>query len=184
MAQRLLSARLAARVQQVPVASAGLLGDGRRPPAEVISVMAARGLDVTGHRSRAVTPADLAAAGLVIGLTREHARHAAVLAPEAWPRVFTLRELVRRGGQTGPRSAGEPLAGWLVRVADGRDRRDLLGRDVADDVPDPYGGALAGYQAAAELLDGLTRDLAALCWPVSVARTDTTGPHGPARRTG
>lgn len=184
MAQRLLSARLAARGQPVAVTSAGLLGGGRPPPPEVISVMAARGLDVAGHRSHAVTGADLAAAGLVIGLTREHARHAAVLSPEAWPRVFTLRELVRRGGQAGPRSADEPLAGWLARVADGRDRRDLLGSSFADDVPDPYGGPPAGYRATVELLSELTRDLVALCWPVSVARTDTPGPPGPGRGTG
>ena len=55
MAQAMLSARLAARGVAVPVASAGLLGEGRPPPPEVVSVMAARGIDVTGHRSRIVT---------------------------------------------------------------------------------------------------------------------------------
>jgi protein-tyrosine phosphatase len=164
MAQRLLSARLAARGAPVLVTSAGLVGGGRPPPAEVVAVMAARGIDVTAHRSRLVNAADLAAADLVLGLAREHVRHATVLLPDAWPRAFTLRELVRRGRQAGPRAPAEPLGDWLARTAAVRRRRDLLGRNPLDDVADPYGGPLAGYQAAAGVLGELTRDLAALCW--------------------
>jgi protein-tyrosine phosphatase len=165
MAQAILSARLAARDIPAVVSSAGQLADGLPPPAEVISVMAARGADVAGHRSRLVTGADLAAADLVLGMAREHVRHATVLLPEAWPRAFTLRELVRRGAQAGPRPPGEPLGDWLARAAAARTRRDLLGRGGDDDVADPFGGPLPGYQATATLLDGLTRDLVTLCWP-------------------
>jgi protein-tyrosine phosphatase len=165
MAQAMLSSRLAARGVTVPVASAGLLAGGRRPPAEVISVMAARGIDVTGHRSRTVTAADLATADLILGLAREHVRHAAVLAPEAWPRAFTIRELLRRGLRAGPRAAGQPLGDWLTRAARGRGRVDLLGSSPADDVADPAGGPAPGYQVTAVLLDRLTRDLADLGWP-------------------
>jgi protein-tyrosine phosphatase len=164
MTQGLLSARLAGHGQPVPVTSAGLLPGGQPPPAEVVTVMAARGIDVAGHRSRPVTADDLAAAALVVGLAREHVRHCVVLAPEAWPRAFTLRELVRAGRTAGPRAPGEPLSDWLARAAGSRTRRDLLGSSLADDVADPYGGPLAGYQATADLLDGLTRDLAALGW--------------------
>jgi protein-tyrosine phosphatase len=165
MAQALLSARLAARGVTVPVASAGLLGGGRPPPPEVISVMAGRGIDVTGHRSRLVTVDDLTAADLILGLSREHVRHAAVLLPAAWPRAFTIRELLRRGQQAGPRAPGEPLGDWLARAAGDRARRDLLGASPADDVADPAGGPLRGYQATADLLDRLTRDLVELGWP-------------------
>ena len=165
MAQALLTARLAARGVAVPVASAGLLGDGRPPPPEVVSVMAARGLHVTGHRSRVVTADDLAAADLILGLTREHVRHAAVLEPDAWPRVFTLRELLRRGRQAGPRAPGEPLGHWLTRAADGRRRADLLGSHPADDVADPAGGPLREYRATADTLERLARDLVELGWP-------------------
>src|SRR5216684_6411372 len=153
MAQALLSARLAARGVTVPVSSAGLLVSGRRPPPEVISVMAARGIDVTSHRSRIVTPDDLAAADLILGLAREHVRHAAVLLPAAWPRAFTIRELLRRGRQAGRRAPGEPLGDWLTRAADGRARADILGSSPADDVADPAGGPLPGYQVTAALLD-------------------------------
>jgi protein-tyrosine phosphatase len=165
MAQAMLSRRLTAQGASVRVASAGLLAGGRQPPPEVISVMAAREIDVAGHRSRRVTAADLAAADLIVGLSREHVRHAVVLVPQSWPRAFTLRELLRRGLRAGARAHGQSLGTWLARAAGDRSRRDLLGGGRADDVPDPYGGPLAGYQATARLLDGLTRDLAALAWP-------------------
>ncbi len=163
MAQGLLSARLAGRPAPVSVTSAGLLAGGQQPPAEAVAVMAARGIDIAGHFSRRVTTADLAAADLVLGMAREHARHASVLLPECWPRTFTLSELLRRGRRAGPRVPGEPLGHWLDRVGRDRSRRDLLGTGPGDDVPDPCGGPLAGYQATAGLLDRLTSDLIALC---------------------
>lgn len=176
MAQALLSARLTARGITVPVASAGLLADGRRPPSEVISVMAARGIDVADHRSRTVTADDLATADLILGLAREHVRHAAVLLPEAWPRAFTVRELLRRGRQAGVRAPGEKLGDWLTRAADGRGRVDILGASPADDVADPAGGPLPRYQATADLLDRLTRDLVDLGWPRPGAARESPGP--------
>ncbi len=69
------------------------------------------------------------------------------------------------GTAAGARAPGEPLGDWLARAGAGRSRRELLGSGAGDDVPDPYGGPLGGYQAAADLLDRLTRDLVALCWP-------------------
>jgi protein-tyrosine phosphatase len=163
MAQALLSARLAERRAPVSVTSAGLLASGQPPPAEAVAAMAARGIDIAGHLSRRVAVADLAAADLVLGMAREHARHAAVLLPGCWPRTFTLSELLRRGREAGPRAPGEPLADWLARAGRGRSRPELLGSGPGDDVPDPYGGPLAGYQATASLLDRLTRDLVAQC---------------------
>lgn len=163
MAQAMLSARLAERPARVSVASAGLLAGGQRPPAEAVAVMAARGIDIAGHVSRRVTAADLAAADLVLCMTREHARHASVLRPECWPRSFTLFELLRRGQRADARAPGEPLGDWLARAGRDRSRHDLLGSGPGDDVPDPYGGPLAGYQATASLLDRLTSDLVALC---------------------
>ena len=163
MAQAMLSARLAERPPPLSVTSAGLLAGGRRPPAEVVAVMAARGVDVAGHVSRRVTAADLAAADLVLGMAREHARHAVVLRSECWPRTFTLSELLRRGRRAGARAPGEPLGDWLARAGRDRGRHDLLGCGQYDDVPDPYGGPLAGYQATASLLDRLTSDLVAQC---------------------
>jgi protein-tyrosine phosphatase len=137
----------------------------RQPPAEVLAVMNARGYDVTRHRSRPVTPEELAGADLVLGMAREHVRHAVVLVPDVWPRAFTLGELVRRGQEAGARAPGEPLGDWLARAAGGRNRRDLLGSSPADDVADPTGGTARGFEVTADLLDRLTGNLADLCWP-------------------
>jgi protein-tyrosine phosphatase len=167
MAEPLLAARLAVFGAPVSVRSAGIAGLDAPPPAAAITALAVRGHDIAGHRGRTVRPADLAAADLVLGMTREHVRHAVVLLPAAWPRTFTLRDLVRRGRETGPRMPGEPLSGWLARAGRGRDRRDLLGSSAEDDVADPFGGPARDYEATAALLDQLTRDLAGLAWGLS-----------------
>ena len=167
MAEALLSAELAARGVPAAVSSAGIVAEGQPPPAEVLAVMTARGCDVTRHRSRLVVREDLARADLVLGMAREHVRHAAVLLPDVWPRAFTLRELVSRGREAGARVPGEQVGEWLTRVASGRSRRDLLGGGTALDVSDPIGGPPRGYEATADLLDRLTWDLTALCWPAA-----------------
>jgi hypothetical protein len=65
----------------------------------------------------------------------------------------------------GARLPGEQVGEWLARVSAGRSRRDLLGSGTAHDVADPIGGPLRGYEVTADLLDQLTGDLVALCWP-------------------
>jgi protein-tyrosine phosphatase len=164
MAAALLRQRLAARGVPVAVRSAGLLPGGRPPPPEVIAVMAGHGTDVSGHRSTQATAADLAGAGLILAMARAQLRQAIVLDPGAWPRAFTLRELVRRGQAAGRRQAGESLAGWLGRVHAGRQRLALLGESAADDVADPMGGPRAGYDGTAAQLAGLADRLTELCW--------------------
>jgi protein-tyrosine phosphatase len=175
MAEALLSGHLAARSAPAAVSSAGMLARGQPTPAEVRAVMTPRGCDVTGHRSRLVAREDLVRADLVLGMAREHVRHAAVLLPGVWPRAFTLKELIGRGREAGARVPGEQVGEWLARVASGRTRRDLLGSGTAFDVSDPAGGPPRGYEVTADLLDGLTRDLAALCWPGDWSRTAPAG---------
>jgi protein-tyrosine-phosphatase len=168
MAQALLARHLSgSRTSEVMVRSAGLFRDGEPPAPEVTSTLAARGLDISGHRSHRVTKADLAWADLVLGMSREHVRHAVVTAPDTWSRAFTLKELVRRGEETGPRMPAEPLAEWLARVHAGRERVALLGDSRADDVADPTGGPPQAYTDTVALLDELVRRLAGLCWGLS-----------------
>jgi protein-tyrosine phosphatase len=165
MAQAMLARELAARGQAVRVTSAGVAAGGSVPvPAEVAAVMAGYGLDVAGHRSAAVTAADLARADLLLALAREHLRQAVVMEPSAWPRAFTLRELARRGAQAGPRVPGEPLAGWLARAHAGRTRLALLGDGEPDDVADPTGGRLGDYERAAAQIASAVGVIAGLGW--------------------
>jgi protein-tyrosine phosphatase len=186
MASALLARELTAAGDPVLVRSAATAGhDGIPPPAEVVSVMAVYGLDVSGHRSRAATAADLAGAGLILAMTREQLRHAVVVAPATWPRAFTLREVIRRGDLAGRRLPGETLPGWLARVQAGRSRAALLGDSAQDDIADPIGGPLSGYRQTAAELCQLTGRLADLCWGAPTAEPGRTGPlTGHPIRTG
>jgi protein-tyrosine phosphatase len=164
MAAALLARRLSDLGVTVPVRSAGTLGGGNPPLPEVVSVMAGYGIDVAGHRSRVARAADLAGASLVLAMARDNLRQAVVTEPGAWPRAFTLRELIRRAEQIGPRPPGEPWAAWLARAHAGRERSWLLGDSAEDDVPDPAGGPFRGYADVARLLDRSVRRLAEFGW--------------------
>jgi protein-tyrosine phosphatase len=164
MAAALLARRLAALGVTVPVRAAGMIGGADPPHPEVMSVMASYGIDIASHRSRAVRAADLARASLVLTMAREHLRHAAITEPGAWPRAFTLKELIRRGERIGPRPPGEPFSHWLSRAHAGRERISLLGDSLDDDVADPAGGPISAYADTAGLLDRLVARLAELGW--------------------
>ncbi|HWG62270.1 MAG TPA: hypothetical protein VG253_11205 [Streptosporangiaceae bacterium] len=164
MAAALLSRRLAAAGSDFTVRSAGMLAEGAESPAEVVAAMATYGIDVSGHHSRLVTAGDLSRADLIVGMTRVHVRHAVVLAPQIWPRAFTLKELVRRAQIAGARTPAEPLRDWLGPVSEDRDRTELLGDSVEDDVADPIGGPPQAYVATAALLDNLAASVVELCW--------------------
>ena len=103
MAEALLADRLASTGVPVTVTSAGMLTSGVAPPPEVVAALAPYGLDISEHRSRHLEAADVEAADLVVGMARSHVRDAVVLVPGAWPRIFTLKELARRGSDAGPR---------------------------------------------------------------------------------
>jgi protein-tyrosine-phosphatase len=170
MAAALLNSRFRTLLIPVAVRSAGLLQEGAPPSPGAISALASYGLEISGHRSHRVTVADLEESDLVLGMTRDHVRHAVVTAPDTWPRAFTLKELVRRGEEIGARKPGEPLANWLARVHEGRERAELLGESPVDDVADPIGGPPRGYAEAAALLDELLGRLVGLCWDLSADR--------------
>src|SRR5437868_5703052 len=127
MAAALLGRRLDEAGLKAVVSSAGLLFDGQPATDHGVAVMADRGLDTTGHRSRRLTPDVVAGADLIVGMARGHIREAVAMTPAALRRAFTLKELVRRGEELGGRSPGEPLEEWLARLQAGRRPADLLG---------------------------------------------------------
>jgi protein-tyrosine phosphatase len=163
MAAALLRRRLDEADVLADVSSAGLLFDGRPATGHGVAVMAARGIDTSGHASRLLRPELVTGADLVVGMAREHVREAvALVGPAALGRAFTLKEIVRRGEERGGRAPGEPLAAWLDRLAAGRRLNDLLGASDDDDVADPIGGPRRGYERTATELDDLTTRLARL----------------------
>jgi protein-tyrosine phosphatase len=164
MAASLLGRRLGALGAAVPVRSAGMFRGGDPPFPEVISVMASYGIEIASHRSRVASAADLARASLVLAMARDNLRHAVITEPGAWPRAFTLKEVIRHGERIGPRPPGEPLSQWLLRAHAGRERASLLGDSAEDDVADPAGGPLRAYAETARVLDRLVSRLAVLGW--------------------
>jgi protein-tyrosine phosphatase len=171
MAAGLLRSRLALTNEQVDVFSAGLLESGRTPPPEVVSVMGSVGVDLSGHRSQRLMAAAVDGADLLIAMQRMHAREIVVLDPTAWPQTFTLKELVRRGNDAGPRRPLQDLDSWLAGLHQGRKRAELLGDSPDDDVADPIGGPLGGYEATLRELDSLIENLVLLAWRAPAADT-------------
>jgi protein-tyrosine phosphatase len=168
MAEAILADRAARRQLPLTVASAGLLEGGLEVPPEVSAVL--EELRVPCGRlarpGRTMRRRDLEGASLVLGLAREHVRAAAVLRPEAWPSAFTLRELVRRGRDLGPRPREEPVASWVARAHAGRQPEDLLGRSGDDDVEDPFGLPLSRYRRTGQQIVHAVDELVGLLWPV------------------
>ena len=165
MVEALLADRLASTGVPATVTSAGMLASGLAPPPEAVAALAPYRLDISEHRSRHLEAADVEAADLVVAMARSHVREAVVLAPAAWPRTFTLKELARRGSDAGPRRPGERLARWLARVGEGRVQSELVGDADMDDVADPMGGAPEDYVATAVLCKELVDRLVTLAWP-------------------
>lgn len=170
MAEALLRRRLEHLGVEATVSSAGLYPSGSPATDTVLQVMAHRGIDLEGHRSRQLTHELLTEADLVVGMTREHVREVAVLDAGALTRTFTLKELVRAGLDIGPRRHGESVAAWLGRAGAGRRREALLGvgHDPDFDVDDPVGRPLEDHEDTAVELEGLIDQLAALVWPAGV----------------
>lgn len=74
MAEALMNRRLAqAGREEVVARSAGTwAAEGALPAANTVEVMAERGLNLENHRAHNVVEADMAAAPLVLGMTRDH----------------------------------------------------------------------------------------------------------------
>jgi len=157
-------------LETVAIGSAGLLPSGVAPPREVVTVMAELGIDLAAHRSRQISAELVAVADVVVCMGRRHAREVVLVDPAAWPRTFTLKELVRRGERVGPRRAGELLPDWLGRLHAGRERAGLVGQSTDDDVEDPLGGPLDAYRTTAGELAGLVDHVAGRLWAPRMAR--------------
>jgi protein-tyrosine-phosphatase len=163
----LTAAAIARRARErglpVVVASAGIQaipGLPATPP----TVEAARklGIDLAHHTSTALDGDAVRRADLVLGLERRHVQEVVLQDPAAFPKSYTVRELVRRGSAVGARGDDQPLEQWLATVH--RDRRptDLLGVSADDDVTDPTGSNATDHRTTAEEIDRLSNELLTL----------------------
>jgi protein-tyrosine phosphatase len=160
MAEGMLRALLTDNGARADIGSAGLLPGGAPATRNAIAVMADRGIDISRHVSRTMDPEIVRSTPLIIGMAREHVREAIGFGADL-ERTFTLKELVRRGDDTGPRRPDETVFDWLARVGAGRRSADLVGDDH-DDIADPVGRPRADYEETAGELDVLLRQLVAL----------------------
>jgi protein-tyrosine phosphatase len=89
MAEALLASRLSGR--GIAVSSAGLAAlVGRPAQPDACALLADRGLDLSGHRARQLTPDLLRQADLVLVMTADQRRAVASLDPSARGRVYRL----------------------------------------------------------------------------------------------
>ncbi|MGI8457550.1 MAG: hypothetical protein ACR2LI_05505 [Propionibacteriaceae bacterium] len=143
----------------ISVRSAGLLPGGQPVPPDGVRIAAELGLDVRAHRSVTVQRPHLTEADLIVTMSREHARTLVSQEPSVWPRIFTLKQLPR-WLETQLAAAPPPrrtdLRSWLESVGVDRDRRELLGRSLADDVVDPF-------NASTELWHQVVTEIRSLC---------------------
>lgn len=141
------------------VTSAGIAGGLDPVDPDTTKVAAEYELDLDAHRSRRLDESIVREDGadLVITMSRDHLRAVAGISPAAWPRTFTLKEIVRRSlAVSAP--AGD-VAGWLDSVTAGRRAADLLRPDPADDVQDPYHRGERAMRAMFQEVDRLVGDL-------------------------
>lgn len=171
VAEGMLRHRLEGLGVEAKVRSAGLLHSGQPAHTSSIELMGERGIDISRHRSYRLSEAIVRTADLVLGMAREHVREAVVLVPQAFPKAFTLKELVRRGERVGPRREDESVAGWLARAHEGRTSADLLGSDYDDDVADPIGLPRSAYERMAEEMGELLDRLVSLLWAPVLERS-------------
>jgi protein-tyrosine phosphatase len=170
-----LSRRAAAERLPVEVSSAGVaVMPGVSATAPTVAAARALGFDVTNHVATALEYDLVRGADLVIGLERRHVQEIVVHDPEAFAKTFTLKELVRRGTDVGPRASEQPLREWLSEVHRGRRAQDLLGMSTADDVTDPTGSATVDHDTVADEIDDLARQVLDLLFdPRGVSRGAT-----------
>lgn len=142
------------------VSSAGFASADEPALERAVRLLADRGVDAGGHRSRRLDAADVRTADLLVTAERAHVVSVAGRWPEAYPRTFTLPELVQRAEDAGAR-AGRPLDAWVLAVNDGRPSAfEYLDRSDVPEIDDPTGGRPAEWARAFAEIDALTARLA------------------------
>ena len=144
------------------VHSAGLRGPGLRPNKNVVKLLRRRGFRIRGYRSTALTPQMLLDADLVLGMAVDHVDAVLAMVPHIQPRVFTLKELIRRSDAAGGPEPGEPLQDWLARMHVGRPTSVPPIHLLRDDIDDPMGQRSAAYEQMADVIEALSKCLADL----------------------
>jgi protein-tyrosine phosphatase len=131
----------------VEVVSAGVSAVIDAPASRpAVRVLHDRGIDLTDHRARHLTRAELERADLVVVMAQDHLDAIRALAPETLPKVARLKDLARRSITPMP---GTDRAGRLQALLAATPPAELAALDVAD----PYGRSLDSYATTAEEIE-------------------------------
>lgn len=137
MAEAIARARFGALAgEKVVVSSAGTSAVEGMPASDgAIGAVRGIGLDLAGHRSRALTLESIEESDLVVAMTAAHARRIHELAPSAGGRVVLLGEL--DPGRTDP-DVADPIGGDKGTYAASRDEISSLIDRLVDYVLGKY----------------------------------------------
>jgi len=109
-------------------------------PDEALAVLGEMGITIPDCRRTLLDEAAIRKAHLVLGMARKDVRAAISVVPDAWTRIFTLKEFVTRGEERGPCTAGERLDRWLALLGGARSYEELLfaypPETLSEQVPD------------------------------------------------
>ncbi|HHT89413.1 MAG TPA: ribose 5-phosphate isomerase B [Firmicutes bacterium] len=133
MAEHLLRHRAKEKKLDLDVASAGLAAFPGDPGAEnALKVLAERGIDGSGHRSRKVQPRLLEEFDLILAMTSGHKKQLLGLAPQLAGRIFLLKEFAKGAEQ-------------------GQEADDSVEKEY--EISDPFGQSLDVYRQSLEEID-------------------------------
>ncbi len=166
MLEAMVSALVEERGLPMTVSSGGFLFDGEPASPTAGEVMAERGFDISGHRSRIVSEEMVAQSDLILTMERAHARKLVVLRPEATARIHTAAGFAASvSGLVPPPGPHESPHGIVDRVAELRSSSRLLGSGN-DDIADPHGRPRRVHRDTADRLQVITDELVAGLFPV------------------
>jgi protein-tyrosine phosphatase len=143
------------------VSSAGVIGRAGGPAMEEsVRAAAERGADISGHVVRRLERGQIRDADLIVTMAGEHRAEITRAAPDAGPKTFTLKELVRLLERLPPPEDPIDLSHAVAR-ADELRRSGFAGNAHDEDVVDPLGMPYESYRAVAWELDEWCDRLAA-----------------------
>ena len=164
LAEALLVDRLRAAGLHADVASAGLAAPkGRQPDRNLLRVAEEHGVDVSDHRSRAVTEAMIAQADLLLVMTHRHRDEVAKIDGQAVHRTALLRPAAWKAHVAA--SGSTTFADWARRLVADVPLSERS-RHRGDDIADPVGRPLRYYRAMAADVDSYVDSLVRH-WPTA-----------------
>jgi protein-tyrosine phosphatase len=151
-------------IASIRVESAGIQAwDRNEAMPEAVQALREIGLDISAHLSRALDPAMLDQADLILAMATPHRDVVAQLDREAFARTFTLKELVRAldgfPGHSPEAATADERLEEAVRWASRRRASGDFTEPQDTDIPDPLGLSVQTFRAVAWEIDMLCEAL-------------------------